>query len=90
MPEIKLGRQGRIVIPTALRAELGLEEGDRLHARIVDGRLVLESPLSIFRRLQRDFRAAAGDRDPVAELIAERRREARREDEERASLRRRP
>jgi AbrB family looped-hinge helix DNA binding protein len=82
MPEIKLGRQGRIVIPTALRAELGLEEGDRLSARVEGGRLVLERPRAIFERLRREVREAAGDRDLVAELLSERREEARRESEE--------
>jgi len=82
MAEIKVGRQGRIVIPALLREELGLREGDVLDARVEGGRLVLESPLEILERLRRQFRQAAGDRDLVAELIAEKRAEARREDEE--------
>ena len=59
MAEIKLGRQGRIVIPAALRTELGLQEGQILDVRVDDGRLVLESPLAIFERLRRDMREAA-------------------------------
>jgi len=70
------------VIPALLREELGLREGDVLDARVEGGRLVLESPLEILERLRRQFRQAAGDRDLVAELIAEKRAEARREDEE--------
>ena len=79
MPEIKLGRQGRIVIPASIRQELGLREGDVLHARVEGRRLVLETPLSIFERLRRELREAAGERDLVAELLAERRDEAQRE-----------
>lgn len=79
MPQIKLGRQGRIVIPATLRKELGLQEGDVLHARAEGGRLVLETPRSILERLRGQLRAAAGDRDLVAELLAERRAEAKRE-----------
>lgn len=82
MAEIKVGRQGRIVIPALLREELGLREGDVLDARVEGGRLVLESPLEIFERLRRQFRQAAGGRDLVAEMIADKRAEARREDEE--------
>ncbi|HEU4392071.1 MAG TPA: AbrB/MazE/SpoVT family DNA-binding domain-containing protein [Solirubrobacterales bacterium] len=79
MPEIKLGRQGRIVIPASIRSELGLREGDVLHARVEGRRLVLETPLSILERLRGELREAAGGRDLVAELLAERRDEAGRE-----------
>ena len=40
--EVHLGRQGRLVIPVALRQKLGFEAGDRLVAREEAGRLVLE------------------------------------------------
>jgi AbrB family looped-hinge helix DNA binding protein len=80
MAEIKLGRQGRIVIPATLRRELKLREGDLLDARVEGGRLVLETPRAILERLRSELREAAGDRDLVAELLAERRAEAERED----------
>lgn len=89
MAEIKLGRQGRIVIPVEMREELGLEEGEKLSARVEGDRLVLESRLAAFERLRKEFREAAKGRDPVAELIAERRAEARREEEELDEFRRR-
>lgn len=80
MAEINLGRQGRIVIPATLRKELGLQEGDLLDARVEGGRLVLQTPRAILERLRGDLRAAAGNRDLVAELLDERRAEAERED----------
>jgi AbrB family looped-hinge helix DNA binding protein len=89
MPEVRVGRQGRIVIPAQLREELGLREGETLNARVEDDRLVLESRLAVFERLRREFRAGAKGRDLVAELIAERRTEARREEEELDEFRRR-
>jgi AbrB family looped-hinge helix DNA binding protein len=82
MPEVRIGRQGRIVIPAEIREELGLQEGERLNARVEDDRLVLESRLAALERLRRRFREGARGRDLVAELIAERRAEARRENEE--------
>lgn len=82
MTEVKVGRHGRIVIPVEMREQLGLEEGTRLIARVEDERLVLESRLAAFERLRRRFREGARGRDPVAELIAERRAEARREEED--------
>ena len=52
--EVSLGRQERVVIPAALRRELGLEEGDALVARQELGRLVLEKPEQIKQRRVRD------------------------------------
>lgn len=89
MAEIKLGRQGRIVIPVEIREQLGFGEGERLNARVEDDRLVLESRLAAFERLRKEFREGAAGRDLVAELIAERRAEARREEEELDEFRRR-
>lgn len=76
------------MIPVEIREKLGLEEGDVMSARVEGERVVLESPRAILERLRREFREGAGDRDLVAELIAERRAEARREDEELEEFRR--
>lgn len=70
------------MIPAEIREELGLREGDRLSVHVEDGRVVLQSPLVAFDRLRDEFRRGAAGRDLVAELIAERRREAQREEEE--------
>lgn len=72
----RLGPQGRLVIPAALRKELALRQGDELVVTVEDGRLVLERPDDVLRRLRAELRAAYGDRSLVDELIAERRREA--------------
>jgi len=89
MAEVKVGRQGRIVIPAQLREELGVGEGDVLSLRVEDDRLLMETRLAALERLRRRFREAAKGRDLVAELIAERREEARREEDELDELRRR-
>jgi antitoxin PrlF len=89
MPDIKLGRQGRIVIPAQLREKLGLREGETMNARVEEDRLVLESRLAVLERLRREFREGAKGRDLVAELISERRAEARREEGELDEFRRR-
>lgn len=77
--EVSLGRQGRVVIPAALRRSLGLEEGDRLVARQEAGRLVLEKPDQIKQRLRARFAQVPAERNLVDELIAERREESLRE-----------
>jgi len=77
------------VIPAQLREELGVGEGDVLSLRVEDDRLLMETRLAALERLRRRFREAAKGRDLVAELIAERREEARREEDELDELRRR-
>jgi AbrB family looped-hinge helix DNA binding protein len=77
--EVHLGRQGRLVIPSALRRLLGFEEGDRLVAREESGRLVLEKPEMVKQRLKNRFAQVPINRSLADELIAERREEAKRE-----------
>lgn len=74
--EVQLGAQGRIVVPAALRKEMGLKPGDCLIARR-DGDCLILEPASVIRnRLQQRFRNVPGQTSLVDELIAERRREA--------------
>jgi AbrB family looped-hinge helix DNA binding protein len=77
--EVRIGRQGRLVVPAPLRRRLGIEAGDVLVARAEDGRLVLEPRDAILARLQRRFAKIPADVSLVDELLAERRAEARRE-----------
>jgi len=81
--ELRIGPQGRVVIPASMRKALGLEPGQTLVGHVEEGRLVLEPRDTMLRRVQARF-AAAVPRDVslAEELIAERREEARREAEE--------
>jgi AbrB family looped-hinge helix DNA binding protein len=78
-----LSANGRIVIPAAIRQELGFAPGDTLLMDVEDGVLRIESYPARIRRIQREIAKyikpgiLASD-----ELIAERREEARREEEE--------
>jgi AbrB family looped-hinge helix DNA binding protein len=78
-----LSANGRIVIPAAIREELGFAPGDTLLMDVEDGVLRIESYPARIRRIQQEFAkyikpgVLASD-----ELIAERREEARREEEE--------
>lgn len=80
--EVHLGRQGRLVIPAALRRLLGFEEGDKLVAREEAGRLVLEKPEAIKQKLKARFAQIPKNRSLVDELIAERREAAKQEESE--------
>ena len=77
--EVHLGRQGRLVIPAALRRSLELEEGDKLFAREEEGRLVLEKQSRIEKRLKNRFAKVSKNRSLADELIAERREAAKKE-----------
>lgn len=78
--EVRIGSQGRVVLPKALREQLGAEEGAVYQAHVEDGRLILETREALLQRMQRETADALGDRGSlVDELIAERRAEANRE-----------
>ena len=78
-----LSANGRIVIPAAIREQLGVRAGDSLYLDVETGVLRIETYPARIRRIQREL---APYRRPGIlasdELIAERREEARREEEE--------
>ena len=76
---VRLGPQGRIVVPAELRRELDLEEGTELAIRSDGRRLILEPRREVLRRLRRRF-ADVDDVSLSAELVADRVEEARREE----------
>ena len=75
---VRLGPQGRLVVPAELRRQLGLEEGAELAIRSDGRRLILEPRSEVLRRLRRRF-SDAGDVSLADELAADRVAEARRE-----------
>jgi AbrB family looped-hinge helix DNA binding protein len=72
---VTVGKKGRIVIPATMRRDTGLTEGTEAIAHVdADGRLILDTPVSIKTRVRR--RAAAGRSMPgtaVDQLRQERR-----------------
>lgn len=79
---ITLGERGRLVLPARLRQRLELQPGDRLIITTdAEGGLRAVSAREQAERLHGLYRDLAPGRSLVDELIAERREEARREDE---------
>jgi len=82
----KINQNGRIVIPAAIRKEMGLKAGESLLMEVEDGVLRIESHRARIRRIQEEFRKYVpikpGEMLMSDQLIAERREEARREMEE--------
>lgn len=77
---VTMSANGRLVIPAALRAELGMAGGGAFVATVEDGVIRLVPLREVIRRVQANVRryVPAGS-DLAAELSAERRREAERE-----------
>jgi AbrB family looped-hinge helix DNA binding protein len=78
--KVKLGKQGRLVLPAAFRRALGVRSGDTLVARLEEGRLVMEKPADAVTRIQARFAAIPRGVRLAQELLAGRREEAAAED----------
>jgi AbrB family looped-hinge helix DNA binding protein len=73
---LRLGKQGRLVIPAEIREALGLSPGDQMHIRLDGPRIVMERPADAIEEIRELGRGKATNRSLVDELLAERRAEA--------------
>ena len=81
--DLTVNEQGRVTIPAQIRRAAGIEPGAPLVVYVEDGRVVLETREQLAERLRRDVAAAwTGEGSVVDELIADRRAEAAREDQQ--------
>lgn len=78
---VTVGPQGRLVIPSEIRRQMGIGPGDVLLALVEDQRLVLEKREAVLQRLLRRFEHIPAEVSLAEELIAERRSAAVREGE---------
>ena len=79
MYAVKISKQGRLVVPAELRKELGIEPDDELVASVEGGAIVLKRRQAILDELWAMF---AEQKLGLDEFIAEKRADARREEEE--------
>jgi antitoxin PrlF len=79
---VRLGPQGRLVVPVKLRRELGLEDGSELAIHSEGRRLILEPRSEVLRRVRGRFAVVSDDVSLSDELLADRRAESDREDAE--------
>lgn len=71
---VKLGTNGRLVIPAAVRRALGVAEGDELSLAVIDDELRVTTLRAAVRRAQRVMaQRVPTERSLADELIAERR-----------------
>lgn len=73
---LRIGPQGRIVIPSEVRKALKLVPGDRLHLHLSGQSLTLERQQDAVAELRGLGGGVAESRSLVDELLAERRRAA--------------
>ena len=71
---VEVGPKGRVVIPAAIRRELGIAQGSELVALVEGGGVLLLPRAEVKRRLRSMFASVEGSL--AQELITERRREA--------------
>ncbi len=79
MNTVTMTQSGRVVIPKAMRDQLGLHEGDEMIAEIEEGRLVLSTRAARLKRAQaliEKYCPAQPGESIVDEFIAERRKAA--------------
>ncbi len=75
-----LSKEGRVLIPAAIRRELGLREGEPLSVSVVDGEIRIVSRLIALRQMQQRLAHLRDPRNPaVDEMLRERREAASRE-----------
>ena len=80
----RLEKSGRILIPVAVRRQLGLSEGSAVIVKVDEpGALRVTSRSQVLAKVRREIRKyIPAGRDLVEELIRDRRAEAQQEDEQ--------
>lgn len=73
---VKIGEEGRLVIPAEIRNELGIKPGDSVDLRIQDHELRLSTVRARIRRVQEQARQYAAAGTLVSEELSAERREA--------------
>ena len=75
-----LSREGRILIPAAIRNELGLKAGESLTLSVVNGEMHVTRRVNAIRRMQQRLARLRDPKNPAVDsLLRERRAAAARE-----------
>lgn len=85
MTSLAMSENGRVLIPAALREQLGFKPNSRIFVEVKDGSLVLTSAAERRAQIRTYFDSVlppTPGRSIVDELIADRRLEAQHEDQE--------
>ena len=77
--QFSVSKQGRIIIPAVLRAQLNVKAGTRLIAWVENGQLVLKPQAQLWASIRKEAQKIPAERDLVQDLIQERREAAKSE-----------
>lgn len=77
--DVRIDRQGRVVVPSSIRRALSFLPNRPLVARVEGGRLIIEKRETVLARIKSRFSRVPKGVDLANELIGERRKEAERE-----------
>jgi len=73
---VRMGAKGRLVIPAAMREELGMKENEVIDLRVEDGELRIATLRETIRRVQEQARRYVKPGTLVSEELSAERREA--------------
>ncbi|MGD0547540.1 MAG: AbrB/MazE/SpoVT family DNA-binding domain-containing protein [Terracidiphilus sp.] len=73
---VRIGAKGRLVIPAAMRAALGISDGDMLDLIVMDGELRIATMQERLRRAQESVRKYVPAGVSLADELSAERREA--------------
>lgn len=73
---VEVGEKGRLVIPAAMRDQLGIKPGDSVELRIVDHELRISTRRGRIRRAQERVRQFVPEGVSLADELSAERREA--------------
>jgi AbrB family looped-hinge helix DNA binding protein len=77
---VEIGERGRIVLPAAIRRQLGLAEGDELIVSVLPDKTIrLTSRKTVAANFRGAYKRLSATKSLVDELIADRRKEAKNE-----------
>lgn len=81
--QARLGPDGRLLIPAAIRDAAGIQRGEKVILRVEDGKIVVQSRAASLRAIVGMFAHLKKPGESIVdEFIAERRAEAKREEAE--------
>ncbi|GAA0592409.1 AbrB/MazE/SpoVT family DNA-binding domain-containing protein [Caenispirillum bisanense] len=77
MQHVTMGPNGRLVIPSPIRAELGMQQGGAFMVAVEDGQVVMRPYRAVIEDVWAEVRRyIPAGADPAADLLQDRRREA--------------
>lgn len=79
LARVKIGTNGRLIVPAKLRKEIGLSDGKTVVIETVEGELRVRKMEDVIHNAQERLKKYLGEISLSEELISERREEAKRE-----------